>query len=55
MSARRYTQAQVEAIFAKATTAAEKNGGVTNWDAFVLGYVSSALGVNLTRYAAVVR
>lgn len=55
MSARGYTQAQVEAIFAKATAAAEKNGGVTNWDAFVLGYVSSALGVNLGHCAEAVR
>jgi hypothetical protein len=47
MAARRYTQSQVNQIFAKAEASAED---VTNWDAYMLGYVSAALGVNLTRH-----
>jgi hypothetical protein len=53
MTARHYTQAQVARIFANAEAAADKDGiRAENWDAYVLGYVSSALGVTVERHDA---
>ena len=51
MTARRYTQAQVTEIFAKAEASAASQKA-ENWDAYVLGYVSAALGVKLARHEA---
>ncbi|MCG7596303.1 hypothetical protein [Mycobacterium sp. PSTR-4-N] len=51
MTARRYTQAQVADIFAKAEASADSLPA-ENWDAYVLGYVSAALGVKLARFEA---
>lgn len=53
MTARRYTQAQVAEIFAKAEASAEKVGSSDeHWDAYVLGFVSAALGVRIARHEA---
>lgn len=53
MTARRYTQAQVADIFAKAEASAEKNEiRAEHWDSYVLGFVSAALGVRIARHEA---
>ena len=53
MTARRYTQAQVVEIFAKAEASAEKVGtSDEHWDSYVLGFVSAALGVKVARHEA---
>ncbi|MDN4521405.1 hypothetical protein QYF68_26805 [Mycolicibacterium austroafricanum] len=53
MTARRYTQAQVAEIFAKAEASAEENEiRADHWDGYVLGYVSAALGVKVARHEA---
>lgn len=46
MTARRYTQAQIDRIFADAESAADKRGmEMGSRYAFILGHVSMALGV----------
>lgn len=53
MTARRYTQAQVAEIFAKAEASAEKVGTTGElWDGYVLAYVAAALGVKVARHEA---
>lgn len=53
MTARRYTQAQVAEIFAKAEASAEKVGTTAEfWDGYVLAYVAAALGVKVARHEA---
>lgn len=52
MSARRYTQAQVERIFAEAEWSADKNAiSVEHRHAYVLGFVSSRFNVTIGRFA----
>lgn len=51
MTARRYTQNQIAEIFAKAEAAAEGQRAEF-WDAYVLGYVSAALGVKIAKHEA---
>lgn len=55
MKPRIYTQAEVEQIFADAQAAAARLKQLDNWDAYVLGYVSASLGVELARYAELMR
>ena len=51
MTPRRYTQAQITDIFAKAEASAA-SGPAEVRDAYVLGYVSAALGVKLACFEA---
>ncbi|MFV8049769.1 hypothetical protein [Mycobacterium sp. 48b] len=52
MSARRYTQAQIERAFAEAEASADKNGVLArNRDAYVLGFLSSRFNVTIGRFA----
>lgn len=48
MTARRYTQAQVERIFVEAEASADKNDVAPHVRAaYLLGFVSTRLGVNM--------
>lgn len=51
MTPRRYTQKQIADIFAKAEASAASEPAEIR-DAYVLGYVSAALGVKLARFEA---
>lgn len=52
MSARRYTQAQVQRAFVEAEESASKNGVSDHTrDAYVLGFLSSRFGVTINRFA----
>lgn len=52
MSARRYTQAQVERIFAKAEASADESGVAPHArDSYLLGFVSASLGVTMAARA----
>lgn len=60
VTARRYTQAEVADIFAKAEASAEENEiRADHWDGYVLGFVSASLGVKIAKHetdrAAVLR